>query len=321
MKSLKLTIYLFIIEIVAGGIVQDLTPILHECVQEWNWDGWGDDDEWCCGVRYTCCGSRQSPMNIDKSYSSLGLKPGNCVSLYNYEKVPNSLTLNNNKYTIQMIYDGEAEARIAGEIYKLERATFHFGDDSTHGSMHTIKGHRAPMEMHLVHYNKKYGSFNVAKRFKDGLLIVAVLFMPTFHDNNDLRDLIYDLHYVMWNGDVRCIRPFPPMQLIPHDSAGYYEYQGSLPFPPCTENVRWAVMHHPVFISEWQLDQFRKMQKKVHKECPDGKCQMWNNYRDPICYNYDSKDMYGDEYMSFYGKELYPRQLHYSNCIIFRNCT
>jgi hypothetical protein len=39
----------------------------------------------------------------------------------------------------------------------------------------------------------------------------------------------------------------------------YYNYRGSLTYPPCTENVNWRVMQQPLYISPGQLDQIKKL--------------------------------------------------------------
>ena len=40
---------------------------------------------------------------------------------------------------------------------------------------------------------------------------------------------------------------------------GYYEFEGSLTTPPCSEGVRWFVLKQPVTLSQQQLDAFRKL--------------------------------------------------------------
>lgn len=46
--------------------------------------------------------------------------------------------------------------------------------------------------------------------------------------------------------------------LLPTDR-GYYTYAGSLTTPPCTENVTWFVLKHPVTISDQEIKQFSKL--------------------------------------------------------------
>jgi hypothetical protein len=39
----------------------------------------------------------------------------------------------------------------------------------------------------------------------------------------------------------------------------YYNYMGSLTYPPCTENVQWRVMEQPLYISPGQLEQIKTL--------------------------------------------------------------
>jgi carbonic anhydrase len=44
---------------------------------------------------------------------------------------------------------------------------------------------------------------------------------------------------------------FDPKGLLPTDGYDYYQYKGSLTYPPCTQNVQWLVLkNHPVFTYE-----------------------------------------------------------------------
>jgi carbonic anhydrase len=46
--------------------------------------------------------------------------------------------------------------------------------------------------------------------------------------------------------------------LLPADR-GYYTFPGSLTTPPCTENVTWFVLKHPVAVSGAEIEQFSKL--------------------------------------------------------------
>jgi carbonic anhydrase len=49
-----------------------------------------------------------------------------------------------------------------------------------------------------------------------------------------------------------------PASILPAQH-GYYEFEGSLTTPPCSEGVRWLVLKQPVTLSQAQLDAFRKL--------------------------------------------------------------
>jgi carbonic anhydrase len=46
--------------------------------------------------------------------------------------------------------------------------------------------------------------------------------------------------------------------LLPADR-GYYTFAGSLTTPPCTENVTWFVLKHPVTVTTGEIGRFSKL--------------------------------------------------------------
>jgi carbonic anhydrase len=46
--------------------------------------------------------------------------------------------------------------------------------------------------------------------------------------------------------------------LLPPDRS-YYTFLGSLTTPPCTEDVTWLVLKHPVSVSAAEIEQFSKL--------------------------------------------------------------
>ena len=51
---------------------------------------------------------------------------------------------------------------------------FHWGADDSVGSEHTVDGKSYAGEMHLVHYNSKYGNYSNALNHADGLAVLGV---------------------------------------------------------------------------------------------------------------------------------------------------
>ena len=47
-------------------------------------------------------------------------------------------------------------------------------------------------------------------------------------------------------------------QLVPSDH-GYYTFSGSLTTPPCSEDVTWFVLKHPMTVSAAEIQQFSKL--------------------------------------------------------------
>ncbi|GAB6019748.1 Carbonic AnHydrase [Chamberlinius hualienensis] len=261
------------------------------CIPWWEYRGDRGQDKWCCIGSHDCCGEYQSPIDIDIK-STWYDNEAECLSLHNYDCVPEAMALHNNGHTVEILStpaDAASTPHVTkgpikdGSQYNLDRVVFHWGANSSYGSEHTLDYQPLPMEMQLIHYNSKYNSMSEALKHKDGVLVIAVLFVLSYEDNDNLRDLIYPLHQVTWLDDTKCIKPFSYLKLLPPNFGYYYSYNGSLTTPPCTENVQWIVFHNPVPISEYQLNEFRKLQDKREKSCPRKNCPIVDNYRTPAC--------------------------------------
>ncbi|GAB6031083.1 Carbonic AnHydrase [Chamberlinius hualienensis] len=248
-------------------------------------------DHWCCIGAHLCCGESQSPINIDIRHSQYDSE-AQCLTFHNYDCVPKSMAINNNGNTVELLYNAVDKDKVPhitkgpikdGSRYELDRIVFHWGANSSYGSEHTLDYFQLPLEMQMVHRNSKYSSLAEAKTKPDGILIVAVLYMWSYEDNNNLRDLVYPLHYITWLGQTKCIMPFSFLKLLPSSFGYYYSYNGSLTMPPCTENVQWIVFHNPVYISEFQLNEFRKLQDMTEEACPRKNCPLVDNYRKTAC--------------------------------------
>ncbi|KAG8133742.1 hypothetical protein E2320_011505, partial [Naja naja] len=59
-------------------------------------------------------------------------------------------------------------------IYKLKQFHIHWGSCEGQGSEHTVDGVKYDAELHLVHWNTKYGTFDEAVKHPDGLAVVGV---------------------------------------------------------------------------------------------------------------------------------------------------
>jgi carbonic anhydrase len=123
------------------------------------------------------------------------------------------------------------------------------------GSEHTIDGHRYAAEVHLVHFNKKYGTIGSAVPKADGLAVVGVFFEIAEEGNNDGSNnnkFAKFLSEVKNPGDSFLVTNetgiFTISELIRNEVKEYYSYKGSLTTPPCSQSVRWIVSKKPVKI-------------------------------------------------------------------------
>ena len=101
------------------------------------------------------------------------------------------------------------------------------------------------MSVHLIHETD------------DGVaLIVAISLMREGAPNKALQTVI-DALPLEPGGTAQALVPLNADGFLPPAGRrGYYEYDGSLTSPPCTEGVRWFVMTEPVSISQMQYETF-----------------------------------------------------------------
>ncbi|XP_035716426.1 carbonic anhydrase 2, partial [Folsomia candida] len=149
--------------------------------------------------------------------------------------------------------------------YRLSNAHFHWGKTDSDGSEHALEGKRFAMEMHLVHYNEKYGS--AAKAIKSGdadaLSVIGIFFnaVKGADPNPALAPIlkgiasIKDVHSY-W---VKVEEPIDMMPLLPHRGDPIFHYKGSLTTPTCNEQVNWYVFKTPITVSPSDVNAFRSL--------------------------------------------------------------
>jgi carbonic anhydrase len=178
-------------------------------------------------------GARQSPIDI-RNAAAADLHP---LEL-RYEPVP--LRAVNNGHTIRVDVPKGSRLIVGAHTYRLVQVHFHAPSEEA------VDGRRHALVAHLVHEDS---AGNVA--------VVAVLF-DVGRENASLRTLFDALppepgsERVVHGETIHLDELLPPKM-------GYYEYQGSLTTPPCSEGVRWFVLKQPVSLSAQQLAEFRAL--------------------------------------------------------------
>jgi len=162
--------------------------------------------------------------------------------------------------------------------YRMEQMHAHWGKQEGRGSEHTIDGKMFDGELHLVHYNTKYGSFSEAVDKPDGLAVLGI-FLKVGDDSHaefaKITDLLKDIKK---KGDkTQLTVKLDPGRLLP-DSANYFTYPGSLTTPPLLESVTWLVYDNPITISKEQMALMRSLLIGLEENCD---C-VEDNYR-PVC--------------------------------------
>uniref|UniRef100_A0A8D1F5W3 Carbonic anhydrase n=1 Tax=Sus scrofa TaxID=9823 RepID=A0A8D1F5W3_PIG len=143
-----------------------------------------------------------------------------------------------------------------GTQYIAKQMHFHWGGafSEISGSEHTIDGIRYVTEVHVVHYNSKYKSYDEAQTAPDGLAVLAALFeIKDYAENTYYSDFISHLKNIRIPGQTTVLSNLNLQDMLPENLHSYYSYQGSLTTPPCTENVHWFVLADTVKLSRTQV--------------------------------------------------------------------
>ncbi|NXC28759.1 CAH4 anhydrase, partial [Campylorhamphus procurvoides] len=217
-----------------------------------------------------CKGDRQSPINIvtrnvvyDKS-----LKP---LTFEGYDgKGSSKWMVENNGHTVKVTLDTTPKIGGGGlpRKYKAVEFHLHWGVPSmqqgtpgvqqyTPGSEHSIDGEKYAMELHLVHIREDARDVTEAKKYTDGLAVLA-FFIKVDEENKNYATLLNELENIKYKGQTAQINPLPLSSLLPpkEDLGRYYRYEGSLTTPDCYEGVIWTIFEKPVELSLAQLARF-----------------------------------------------------------------
>ncbi|EFX88121.1 alpha-carbonic anhydrase [Daphnia pulex] len=219
-----------------------------------------------------CGGQHQSPINIESATAIIANYPE--FVFHNYDLVfPERLE--NNGHTVELKIE---EQGISAELpfitgggltdrYNFVQLHFHWGQ-SFSGSEHRIDGEQYPAELHMVHYNSKYGTFTEALSYEDGLAVFGIMIELQSRDNIAFRHLEQFDNIIdpsIANSDTLKYS-VPLSDLLPDNTDSFFRYNGSLTTGDCNEDVIWTVFDTPIAISERQLAKFRRLRDEHGNE-------------------------------------------------------
>lgn len=223
-----------------------------------------------------CNGTKQSPIliNSSKVHENLNLRLGltaydKPVSAFLINQFPsfrlvpfsfewprpsalvsNSLTRSFNPY--------------ADSHFVLNYVQFHWlpvqlGDNQRVSPVHQVNNQSHPVEIHFVHTNTACTNLEEALARPDGLLIFAVLVMPSTHESYVFDRLLDELSNLTEHGQqVSFSEDSTWRTLLPPDTSRFYRYQGSLVMPPCQESVQWILFEEKLKLGQRQLKRLRR---------------------------------------------------------------
>lgn len=199
----------------------------------WNYSNSAGPQQWAyLDPAYIQCatGIEQSPINISTATSKK--KIVSSTVYYNKYTQPWLITIEHGSITAQ-IAKPSAKNYLQWKNKKYQLIQFHFHQPSET----QLNGNSYPLEAHFVNQNA------------DGSLAVVAVFFKVGNTNPTIQTI---LDNVTNNKEV----DFSIEKLLPKTST-FYNFNGSLTTPPCSENVQWFVMEQPLELSRKQLDEFK----------------------------------------------------------------
>ncbi|XP_053698470.1 uncharacterized protein LOC128745420 [Sabethes cyaneus] len=212
-----------------------------------------------------CPGRMQSPIEIStmRTTPAMERRP---LELINYQEDPSQVTVTNDGHTSVYSFEfpnGQVVTERGGplkDVYQFASLHFHWGANSARGSEHVLDGRRYAMEMHLVFFNQKYGSFLEARNQSDGLSVLGIfLTNSTTEPNYGWIDALNEVQTAGTSYTLPDPTVFNIKGVIGSRRRPYFSYPGSLTTPPCFESVTWIVQRKTLPISERQLNVFRSL--------------------------------------------------------------
>lgn len=240
--------------------------------------GYGSDNGPCtwCNEFPIANGKRQSPIDIVPENAEFDQKLANNPLIVSYRPETKAEAMNTGKSVkVQATQQSEISGGPLEGTYRLEQFHFHWGADNSRGSEHTINGAMYAAELHLVHYNTKYGSFGEAANKPDGLAVFGFFIKPGAK-HAGMKELTDSTLAAIQEEGGKCnmATDLNMSSLLCSDMTKYWTYEGSLTTPPLYESVTWIVFQEPIEMSEDQLQAMRKL------KC--GSCCIVDNYRPPV---------------------------------------
>ena len=177
-------------------------------------------------------GKEQSPINIT------GAKDVDLPDLELSSK-KSKAEEENNGHTIEVkVENAKNTLKFNNQTYTLEQFHFHAPSENQ------IDGKTYPLEGHFVY------------KTKDGKITVVSVLYHYGKENQALKQVWQKMPQKA-ETKIKLSQPVAVSQMFPKD-LDYYNFEGSLTTPPCTEGVNWIVFKKQETISKAQVKKFSK---------------------------------------------------------------
>ncbi|XP_035785897.1 carbonic anhydrase 7-like [Anopheles albimanus] len=206
-----------------------------------------------------------APIDINVARAQqINLSP---LEWLHYEKAPASIKLTNTGETVILSarWDGPDRPTISGGPltgrYIFSQLHFHWSDTALEGSEHTVDGAHLPLELHVIHYDDRYGSQDEAQRIPGGILCLVYFFTLKSRTNHFIAPLINALATLVLPDSHTKLEPFPLIELFHPFTAEYFLYWGSIgeAGTGARTPIVWMLSRLQESIKFQQLKQFNRL--------------------------------------------------------------
>lgn len=215
---------------------------------------WGSIDEYSlCGT-----GKQQSPIDLTQD----GAKSSDSMELNGsgYKNYANAGVYWTGGKTMQVsIADDGNQGQFTIDFWDGSSSTFVPLQFHLHGpSEHSVNGKLYDLEVHIVHKYKQAGEMKL------GAVIGVFFEVQDGASNNAFLDsLMVDRLDTSANTGPSSAMNVNNLNLEDFlksvDFRSYWNYNGSLTTPPCTEGIEWTVIETPIPISRSQFEHYEKL--------------------------------------------------------------
>lgn len=192
-----------------------------------NWS-FSDTREWEKVSKWNCTGVEQSPINI------LTDTVTQCKSLCDaeFKYAPTKCKVNYKNGLLRFFVDKGSYLVFKGVVYELTEITVHTP------SLHKIDGEGHDAEICFIHRLSEDGNENGESSDEVGIIVSRLFKKGQHHGDSErfISEVINELpaEPINYNKIISVSKSWGANLLLP-EKKGFYMYNGSLPFPPCTE--------------------------------------------------------------------------------------
>ncbi|AKJ93742.1 IMV membrane protein [Raccoonpox virus] len=234
--------------------------------------------------------AQPSPINIEskKAISNTKLK-----SLYIDYNDAKPLTIQNTGKIVKINFKG---GYIGGGFltndYKLSKLQIYWGKENDYGSNHLIDVYKYSGEINLIHWNKKYNSYENAKKHNDGIVIISIFLQVSDDKNVHFQKIVNQLDSIRQpNTSIPFDAVFHVDSLIPKQ-LDYFTYHGTT-INNQSVDANWIIFSTPLHVHSSQIAKFRTLLSPSNHEAKPH--YILENYKNPHTLNKDTRVYYSGD--------------------------